>query len=97
MDVISSEILTWTVAADALRPSDNVETVNVGTQVGWGDMLFLRAGLRGIGQDEREEGVSVGGGIRLGVGGLMTVEADYAYTQFGLFGNLNTLAVGVRF
>jgi hypothetical protein len=27
----------------------------------------------------------------------LTVEADYAYTQFGLFGNLNTLAVGVRF
>lgn len=97
MDVISSDMLTWTVAADALRPSDNVETVNVGTQIGWNDMLFLRAGVRGLGQDEREEGISVGGGIKLGVVGLMTVEADYAYTQFGLFGNLNTLAVGVRF
>jgi opacity protein-like surface antigen len=97
MDVISSDMLTWTLAADALRPSDNVETVNIGTQIGWSDMLFLRAGVRGLGQDEREEGISVGGGIKLGVVGLMTVEADYAYTQFGLFGNLNTLAVGVRF
>jgi opacity protein-like surface antigen len=97
MDVLSSDMLTWTVAADALRPSDNVETVNIGTQIGWGDLLFLRAGVRGLGQDEREEGYSVGGGIRLGVVGLLTVEADYAYTQFGLFGNLNTLAVGVRF
>ncbi len=97
MDVLKSDFLTWTVAADALRPSDNVETVNVGTEVGWADMLFLRAGMRGIGQEQKEEGYSFGGGVRLGLGGLLTVEADYAYTQFGFFGNLNTLAVGIRF
>ena len=97
MDVLKTDLVSWTVAADALRPSDNVESVNLGTEVGWADMLFLRAGMRGIGQDNREEGMSFGGGVRLGVGGFVTVEADYAYTQFGFFGNLNTFALGIRF
>lgn len=97
MDVIKSDLVTWTLAADALRPSDNVETVNVGTQVGWGDMLFLRAGLKGVGIDEKEEGLSFGGGVKLTVEGLAVLQADYAYTQFGMFGNLNTLAISVAF
>lgn len=97
MDVLNTEILRWTVAADALRPSDNVETVNVGTEIGWADMLFLRAGMKGIGLDDAQEGVSVGGGVRLGIGGYVTVEADYAYTQFGYFGNLNTFGMSVSF
>ena len=97
MDVFKSDFMSWTVAADALRPSDNVETVNVGTEVGWADLLFLRAGMHGIGQDQKQEGVSVGGGVRLGLGDFLTVEADYAYTQFGFFGNINTLSVGIRF
>ncbi len=97
MDVFKTDFMSWTIAADALRPSDNVETVNVGTQIGWADLVFLRAGVRGIGKDQREEGFSFGGGVRLGLSDFLSVEADYAYTQFGFFGNLNTLAVGIRF
>lgn len=97
MDVIKSGLVTWTVAGDALRPSDNVETINLGTQLGWGDMIFLRAGIKGIGIDEGEEGYSFGGGIRYSVEGIAVLQADYAYTQFGMFGNLNTLSISVGF
>ncbi|OGU29713.1 MAG: hypothetical protein A2X67_07610 [Ignavibacteria bacterium GWA2_55_11] len=95
MDVVKNDMLRWTLAADALRPSDNVESVNVGTEVGWGDMLFLRGGFKGIGLDNSEEGLSFGGGVKVAIEGLATMEVHYAYTQFGFFGNLNTIALSV--
>ena len=97
MDVIKSDLVTWTVAGDALRPSDNVETINLGTQLGWGDMIFFRVGIKGIGIDEGEEGLSFGGGVKYSLEGIAVLQADYASTQFGMFGNLNTLSVSVGF
>ncbi|HLX11170.1 MAG TPA: PorV/PorQ family protein, partial [Bacteroidota bacterium] len=40
MDVVKSDDAIVTIAGDALRPSDNVETVNVGAEVGWHDVVF---------------------------------------------------------
>jgi opacity protein-like surface antigen len=97
MDVVKNDQIIVTVAADAVRPNDNVEYVNVGGQVGWNNLIFLRGGYRSLFKQEAEEGLSLGAGVRYSFEGLATIDVNYAYSQFGLFGNLNTIALAVSF
>jgi hypothetical protein len=97
MDVIKNDQMILTVAADAVRPNDNVEYVNVGGQLGWNNLIFLRGGYRSLFKQDAEEGLSLGAGVRYNFEGLATLEVNYAYSQFGLFGNLNTIALAVSF
>lgn len=97
MDVVKSNDLRVTLAADAVRPNDHVEYVNVGGEVAWNDLIFLRGGYRSLFKTDAEEGATLGAGVRYGFEGLATVEVNYAYCQFGVFGNLNTIELAVSF
>jgi len=97
MDLIRNNQMVLTVAADAVRPNDNVEYVNVGGQVGWNDLIFLRGGYRSLFKKDAEDGLNLGAGVRYSFEGLATLEVNYSYSQFGLFGNLNTIALAVSF
>jgi hypothetical protein len=97
MDVVKNDEFRVTVAADALRPTDNEESVNAGTEIAWNDMVFMRAGYKSLFGKDNEEGASFGAGLKYAVLGLGAVEVNYAFTRFGLFGNLNTIALAISF
>jgi hypothetical protein len=97
MDVYKDDMWRFIVASDALMPSDNDGSVNVGGEFGWSDMVFLRGGYKSVFGEGVEEGLSLGAGLKYGVAGFGALEVNYAFTQFGLFGNLNTIALGFSF
>jgi len=105
MDVVKNDDITATVALDALRPNDDFESINVGGEVGWRNMLFLRGGYQSLfkgGQaplssDKGQEGLTLGAGLRYHVEGFASFGFNYAFQKFGLFGNLNTIALSIGF
>lgn len=97
MDVVKNDEMNLTVAADALRPNDNVESVNVGGEAGWRDMLFVRGGYKSLFQTNSEEGLTLGAGVKYRIEGLGALEFNYAFNKFGVFDNLNTIALAVSF
>ncbi|RPI06954.1 MAG: PorV/PorQ family protein [Ignavibacteriae bacterium] len=104
MDVVKNEDITLTVAVDALRPNDNNTSINIGGEVVWMNMLSLRSGYAsvltdggGYAQSTNQQGISFGAGFRYSLEGLGALEVDYAMNKFGYFGNLNTIAVSIRF
>ncbi len=97
MDVVKNDFLMATVEVDALRPSDNVEVVNLGTEVTVMDHLSLRAGYKSLFQTDSEEGLTLGAGFRYTQPGSFGVEADYAYQKFGRLGYINTFGLSVSF
>jgi hypothetical protein len=97
MDAYKDENFRLTVAADALRPNDNEESVNVGGEFGWNEMIFMRGGYKSIFGTDAEEGVSLGVGLKYTAEGLGSLELNYAYTNFGLFGNINTIGLAIAF
>jgi len=104
MDVVNTDMLRATIAVDALRPNDNQESVNVGAEVGWENMVFLRGGYKALAGSEplfnktnQQDGLSFGVGLRYAVEGVGAVHLDYSYSSFGLFGSLNTIAVAMAF
>jgi hypothetical protein len=102
MDVVKNNTLSATVAIDALRPSDNAESVNVGAELGWFDILYLRAGYKSLiaregafNKDTQQDGPAFGAGIHYRVEGVAAFQVDYAWMKFGLFGDLSTISLSV--
>lgn len=97
MDVYKENDVVFTLAADALRPNDGEETVNAGAELGWNDMMFVRGGYKSLLGEDREEGLSLGAGLKYRAEGVAAFEVNYAFTKFGLFGNVNTISVAISF
>lgn len=102
MDVVKTDEMSATVAIDALRPNDNAESVSLGGEIGWRNMVFLRGGYKSLfareaafNKDTQQEGLTLGAGLRYRLEGIASIEVNYAYMKFGLFGNLNTIALAI--
>jgi hypothetical protein len=97
MDVVKNETALITIECDALRPGDNVEVINVGAEVTFLNLVSLRGGYKSLFQTDSEEGLTLGCGLKYSELGSMGMEVNYAYQQFGRFGNINTISVAVFF
>jgi len=97
MDVVKNQTATVTVECDALRPSDNVEVVNLGVEVTFLNLVSLRGGYKSLFQTDSEEGLTLGGGLKYKELGSMGLEVNYAYQKFGRFGNINTISLAIFF
>jgi hypothetical protein len=97
MDAFKNDEMRLTMAADALRPSDNAESVNVGAEIAWKEAIFLRGGKRQLFLANAVENYAFGGGIRYEITGANMISIDYAYQNFDIFGGIETLEIGFTF
>jgi len=106
---LKTEDITWIVAVDALHPSNDFESVNVGTELAYRNFLFLRGGYSTIYLEHGDYASDLqendGGGLCLGIGltsDMLSTESirvrfDYAYRNMGLLENIQVITVGVQF
>lgn len=87
---------SFLLSVDAQRPRDFVEHVKLGGEYTLMDILSLRTGWGQafVGSEDTEEGLSFGGGIQYEISGV-GFGADYAYTDFGLFGELQRISLQI--
>lgn len=86
------------LAVDALHPNDDVESLNVGAEYLFNNMVALRAGYRSLfGSDDSEEGLTLGGGVNYRVVGFTEIRLSYAYQDFGILNNVQRVSVGLAF
>jgi hypothetical protein len=96
-DLVQSENNRLTIAVDALHPNDNFESVNVGAEYGWKELIFLRAGYKSLFLTDTEEGLTLGFGANIRIAGTFFIKADYAYADFGRLENAQRFSLAVRF
>jgi hypothetical protein len=95
---IKNDMYRWTIAVDAIHPSDDFESMNVGTEIAYQDFFFLRGGYNALFLNTREGGLSLGVGISstpLFQG--VQVQFDYAYRDMGRLENIQVFSLGVFF
>ena len=97
MEVIQSAEHRLTIAVDANHPNNNTEYVNFGTEYGFMDMLFLRAGYANAFARDAETDLTFGGGIKYNMTGTTAAKADYSYSRYGILGNVSRIQVGITF
>lgn len=81
------------LAVEAGHPRSFAEQYRIGGEYRFMNMLALRAGYV---YPADEQSLSLGAGLNLNVSGLR-FGADYSYSQFGIFDNVNRLGVEIGF
>lgn len=94
---IRSEMHKLMLAVDAMHPSDNYESVNLGAEYAYDDFLFFRAGYKSLFLDNSEESFSVGFGVKQYLVGNVSFKIDYAYQDFGRFSDIQKFTLTISF
>ena len=76
---------------DVLHPRDYSERAQFGMEYGFRNLFFLRMGYK-LNYDE--EDFTTGAGVNLTMKGL-SLKVDYAYTNFGILGNVNRFSISI--
>jgi hypothetical protein len=97
-NIFKTDEYRWTVAVDALNPSDNYQSVNAGTEIAFMNFLYLRGGYQNLFLAQSEGGLTLGVGISSNaLFGNASLVFNYAYRDFGRLESINTFSVGVNF
>jgi hypothetical protein len=86
-----------TIAVDALHPSDDYESVNVGAEYSFDDVIAVRGGYKSLFLKESQESYTFGVGFKQHIVGNITLMADYCYIRFGKLTNAQKFTLGMGF
>jgi Type IX secretion system protein PorV len=97
MDVLNNEEHRVTLAADALHPNDNDESLNVGGEYMFNNLIAFRVGYKSLFLDNSEEGLTAGVGLNYNFTSEFGVRVDYAYQDFGVLDYTQHFSLGIKF
>jgi len=84
-------------ALDAQHPNNNYESVNVGAEYVFNNLLALRAGYKNLFLADSEESLTLGAGLQYRVLGNVVFHFDFAYADFGRLENVFKYSLSVDF
>ncbi len=96
-DLVRNDMFAITTAVDAVRPNDNDEHVNLGAELAFRDIFFVRGGYKALFMKDSEEGLTAGLGLKYPLFGSIAAAIDYAYQDFGRLKEVHTITLGVIF
>ncbi len=97
IDPVSTEDHKFTIAVDATHPNDNAESLNVGGEYTFMNLISLRGGYKSLFLDNSEEGLTLGFGLKYSFAQSLGVFVDYAYQDFGKLKYTQQFSLGVNF
>ena len=97
MDVLNNAEHRITLAADALHPNDNDESLNVGGEYMFNNLIAFRVGYKSLLLDNSEEGLTAGVGLNYNFTSDFGVKVDYAYQDFGVLDYTQHFSLGIKF
>jgi hypothetical protein len=84
------------LAADALHPSDNTESLSLGAEATLRDRLGLRLGWQSLFLEDSEVGLTAGAGVR-GAFDDLRYHVDYAWADHGRLEDTHRISFGILF
>jgi hypothetical protein len=92
-----SEDYNLLVAADAMHPNDNSESVNLGGELNLLNYVSLRGGYRNLFLPDLEGGLVLGAGFKVDIADSYNIRFDYAYADYGRLAEAHRLTLGIGF
>ncbi len=93
-DLIDSPESKLTVSVEAKHPNDNTQQASLGGEYIWKEMLALRGGYK---LNYEEEGVTLGGGLKLQTGKDTRLDISYAWADFSRLSSVHRFSLGFEF
>ena len=94
---ISTEMNKLTFDVDAIYPSDNYESVNVGAEYVFDNLIAIRGGYKSLFLTDSEESFTLGFGLEQLTIGHVGLSLDYAYQDFGRLTYVQKFTLGISF
>ena len=85
------------LAVDALHPSDDYESMNVGAEYTFDNFVSFRGGYKALFLTDSEETFAHGVGVQQHLLGNITLKADYCYQNFGRLKNAQKFSIAMTF
>lgn len=92
-----TEELALLIAADAIHPNDNNESINTGAELQIGKNFFVRGGFRNLFLEDREGGLMLGAGVAVPLYGQYKIRFDYAWSDYGRLLKTHRFTLGIGF
>lgn len=97
-DPIKTEQLRTTLTIDGNAPSNNVQSISIGTEIGLiNDQVLLRAGLPYLGQKEKTEQFNAGIGFDYRLNNNLKLGISYAYHSYEYLSDVNKISLQIYF
>jgi opacity protein-like surface antigen len=93
-DLVESPESRFTVTAEAKHPNDNVQQASLGGEYQWKEMFSLRGGYK---LNYEEEGLTLGGGVKVNVGKNSKMDISYAWADFSNLSSVHRFSLGFEF
>lgn len=84
------------LAVNALQPSDNTQSISLGAEWTFMDLLSLRGGYQNLFQQDAENGLTLGAGIGFDFA-TTAARFDYAWNAYGRIGDVQRFTFGFSF
>lgn len=85
------------ISTDLLHPGNNTESINIGGEYAFKDFVFIRGGYESLFERDRQNGLTLGGGLRLRPFNSGTIRIDYAYVDWGVLDNADRFTIALIF
>jgi len=92
-----SEDYNLLVAADAMHPNDNSESINIGGELNLLQYVSIRGGYRNLFLTDLEGGLVLGAGFKVDIADSYNIRFDYAYADYGRLAETHRLTLGLGF
>ncbi len=93
-DLVEFPDSKFTVTMDAKHPNDNVQQASFGGEYVWKEMFSLRAGYK---LNYEEEGLTLGGGMKIKAGRNTKLDISYAWADFSRLSSVHRFSLGFEF
>ncbi len=93
-DLVDSPESKLTLSLEAKHPNDNVQQASFGGEYLWKETFSLRAGYK---LNYEEEGLTLGGGIKVKAGETARLDISYAWADFSRLASVHRFSLGFEF
>ena len=96
-NVLDTDMHKLIIDVDAKHPNDNYESLNIGGEYVFNDVIALRGGYKAMFLDDSQESFALGAGFKQRILGNIAFFIDYAYQDFGILASVHKVSVGIDF
>ena len=78
-----------------LHPTGSTESMNVGVEYGFSNLIFFRAGYQNLFERDAINGLTLGGGLQFTLRDRSRFAFDYAFSDWGILQNVHRISLGI--
>jgi len=85
------------IALDLLHPSTAEESINLGAEYGFFDVVFIRGGYQNLFEQDAINGLTLGAGIKYRLQNRTGVALDYGWSDWGILTSTHKISFTINF